>query len=104
MSDTIKLRPELFDALHLSALANGGIGCGPYFRPDSTPCCAYGHALWLDTKPDVCLDTRLTYELYSVGLYAVSRNDVRLSRAGVPDGETVPFERWCAIVGVDVAA
>lgn len=103
MSDTILLPPELFDALHLSALANGGVGEGTT-GDDESPVCAFGHAEWLDRgKVDPCAASLSPMEgrLIRAGFDGIGA-DVRLRKAGVKFPRRIPFTRWVRIVGVDV--
>lgn len=99
-----RLPRELFDALHLSSLAHGGIGAGLAFV-GYAPCCVRGHAQWLDgverhlqavgpSTPTVEL-----LESFGIGIHA---NDSSFGSAGHSWHTRIPFERWCELVGVDV--
>jgi hypothetical protein len=89
---TIRLKPEIFDALHLSALAFGGIGRGNWTL-GGTPHCIHGHA--------EALGEHISDELYYANL-GVKNNDSALRKAGVSLHERVSFLRWRKLVGVDV--
>ncbi len=101
--ETVLLNPVLFDALHLSALAHGGIGRDrTHF--DGKPWCVTGHA-WYVTR-DIPEMGECAYSLLMESVPQIhwpSRNDKCLRAAGLDDYQRVPFERWCEIVGVDVA-
>jgi len=106
VSDTIYLDPDLFMALGLSADANGGIARGVWFLGNA-PGCPIGHSHWLDGV--VCEAGMQRHrgpvrQAMGHGWTWLYRNDRRLRRRGVQIGERVPFEKWCRIVGVDVAA
>lgn len=96
MSDTILLDPDLFMALGFSAEAHGGMGRGWWYDEHTLPLCVAGHAQELGTAlPEYVPDGYASSWL--------GRNDLRLRDSGIRDKARVPFERWCEIVGVDVA-
>lgn len=108
MTDTIRLDPVLFDALHLSALANGGIGRNETFRRGK-PCCVRGHACWLEGQSALAPCHHFVGEINTAlsGLFEhgwTRRNDGSLRRAGLRASEKALFEKWCRVVRVDVAA
>jgi hypothetical protein len=88
---TIKLKPDLFMALGLSAEAACGVGRGRLNDGDK-PLCIVGHALDLGVMLPKNGHRRW-------GLI----NDRRLERIGLDEDKRVPFARWCEVVGVDVA-
>ena len=90
-----RLPPEVFDALHLSALAHGGIGRSDYIDNQDAPVCYIGHLASLGVVED-----HMVIEPFGFG---ETENDSSLRVAGVGRGERTPFERWCELVGVDVA-
>lgn len=101
-TELILVDPVFFDALHLSALANDGIGGWRTFR-DGIPHCPRGHAIWLDGEDELDAtwgsDTPLTiaFDLDSDGALP-RRNDVAIK----PSDVRFPFEQWLALLGVDV--
>lgn len=99
-----RLPPEVFDALHLSALAFGGMGCGDWEDCNGAPLCARGHAMKLDTDERAAGRTELVFpKVHGAGISIVV-NDGALEDAGVRRySERIPFERWCELVGVDVS-
>lgn len=91
----IRLNPDLFMALGLSAEAFGGIGQGWWTKTDpvnrDAPFCVVGHEEFLGM------------ELPRSTVYSwTARNDGALHRAGYGDATRVPFKRWCKVVGVDI--
>lgn len=104
----ILLTPEDFDALHLSALANGGIGWGSVSRwntfAEQIPHCIIGHAAWLEsgelTGTHNAEVTAFAQRLAAAGLtYEV--NDRAVSRVARSNG-TVDFARYVRLLNIDV--
>ena len=92
-----RLPPVVFDALHLSALANGGIGCGEWYADCDyeRPVCALGHAFYVE-GPN-CQE--VSDGLFRAGITAHINDNALI------DAETIgriPFERWLDVVGVDI--
>jgi hypothetical protein len=90
-----RLPPEVFDALHLSALANGGIGHGVWYDNfTGAPVCPIGLLGWADG-----IETPREW----VANEAYGLNVTAVDMAMVDAGDRVSFERFCELVGVDVA-
>lgn len=110
----ILLDPVDFDALHMSVLANGGIGGGNPFRylneltNTTLPHCAVGHAGWLEGmdggETGECLRTPLGTRLAEHGL-TWQEQDIVLSEAGLhfhgkPD--VIDFDRYIRLLNIDI--
>lgn len=103
------LPPEVFDALHLSSLAFGGIG-GGWVRDLDAPLCAIGHALFVEHGAhawwNLPLDAAAKSALFEADIDG-GRNDEAIAainrRRGLRDTYArVSFEDWCAELNVDV--
>lgn len=102
-----RLPREVFDALHLAALEFGGVGARLAADNDGNPCCIHGLAEWIDGveyqerrgSPSVLM-TPTREALYNANISVIG-TDWLLK--GLPEGERLDFEDWCAKVGVDVA-
>lgn len=100
----ILLDPVDFDALHLSALAFGGIGGWSSFK-DGDPWCAQGHAQWLDgvdpSYPNqLCGGFSPFVDRVREGDIWPNRND-DLIKSWAP---RVPFEEYVELLNIDVKA
>jgi hypothetical protein len=103
-SAKVKLPPELFDLLHLSALEHGGIGANFYYGGNADePHCVIGHANDLQWNLGAPLRTALERQKFE----PFRDNDPAVYRINKRRGESVmwarvPFEEWCLEAGVDV--
>jgi len=102
-----KARPKIlldaddFMALHLAALANGGIGAGGV-GTDEAPDCVVGLASWLDEPKvgyrgaDGLAGDVLARRMYKAGLHWGVNDSV------VPGGTKVSFEKYIQRLNIDI--
>jgi hypothetical protein len=103
MSRTILLDPVLFDALHLAALANGGVGNSAAADNRGRPVCGVGLSEWVEgrtLKRNACYAEN--NELHKTDFSAADADNL-LRATGIGKDERTPFDRWCDLVNVDVA-
>lgn len=100
----ILLDPVDFDALHLSALAFGGIGGWQDWK-NGKPWCVQGHAAWLDGQtpphPDACFSegyTPLLERVQTTEPQLPNRNDAKIQSAA----SRVPFAKYIKLLNIDI--
>jgi hypothetical protein len=104
----ILLDPVDFMALHLSALAFGGVGRGEWVdRSLNCPVCIHGHAVSVVGNDDLLnnLQSEVTDRLRTAGL-SIGANDRTLAAAGVRSYDEKPmrvsFNKYIKLLNIDI--
>lgn len=97
-----KLPRDVYEALHLSALASKGIGKDVFETRGVGPVCGIGHARWVEALVDN-YDGEVERTLKNVNI-SIGTNDFAVSsynrKMGRPHNKHLTFEEWCSELNV----
>lgn len=108
-SPAVRLSRDIYETLHLHALAFGGIGGGSYQDHKGLPLCAIGMLRAADRAPFEDKETVHAADVMLVRAWGAGvtpgENDAAVERANLAKGkkgrarhDRVPFEEWCAAI------